>query len=48
MKRIAKSEQFRQAVEDVLINGKAEQSSHPLDTFIKLGARYMLQSLPRT
>lgn len=43
MKRIAKSEQFRQEVEDEIINGKAEQSSHPLDTFIILAARYMLQ-----
>ena len=43
MNRIAKSEQFRQALEKILIEGKAEQVEHPLDTFSRLGARYMLQ-----
>lgn len=43
MERIAKSEQFRQALEEILLKGKAEEVSHPLDAFIRLGARYMLQ-----
>lgn len=43
MERIAKSEQFRQALEEFLLEGKPEGISHPLDTFIRLGARYMLQ-----
>jgi len=43
MNRIAKSEQFRQALEEILLKGKAKDVSHPLDAFIRLGARYMLQ-----
>ncbi len=43
MKRIAKSEAFRQAVEEILLDGKAGTVSHPLDAFIRMGARYMLQ-----
>jgi transposase-like protein len=43
MKRLAKSEEFRQVVEDMLISGKTESLSHPLEAFIKMSARYMLQ-----
>ncbi|MDI6788934.1 MAG: IS256 family transposase [Planctomycetota bacterium] len=42
MNRIAKSEQFCQALEEVLFSGKSSME-HPLDSFIRLGARYMLQ-----
>lgn len=43
MRRIPKSEAFRQALQEIIATGKAEESEHPLDMFIKLGARYMLQ-----
>jgi len=42
MNRIAKSEQLCQALKEVLFNGKSSME-HPLDSFIRLGARYMLQ-----
>lgn len=44
MQRVAKSEQFRQAVKELLVNGKAENVSHPLDAFVRLSSRYMLQT----
>lgn len=43
MQRVAKSEQFRQAVSELLVNGKAKNITHPLDAFIRLSSRYMLQ-----
>lgn len=42
MNRIAKSEQLCQALKEVLFDGKSSME-HPLDSFIRLGARYMLQ-----
>ena len=41
MKRIPPSSKLRQEVEEVFIGWETE--GHPLDSFIKLGARYMLQ-----
>jgi len=44
MHRIAKSEAFRQMFEEVLTKGRTDEAvSHPMDSFIRLGARYMLQ-----
>jgi len=42
MSRIAKSEQFCQALREVLVAGESSMA-HPLDSFIRLGARYMIQ-----
>jgi putative transposase len=41
MKRIPSSSKLRQEVEGVLIGWETE--GHPLDNFVRLGARYMLQ-----
>ena len=41
MKRIPPSRKMRQEVEEVLSG--CETEGHPLDKFISLGARYMLQ-----
>jgi putative transposase len=41
MKRIPPSSKMRQEIEEVLSGW--EETGHPLDTFVKLGARYMLQ-----
>ena len=41
MKRIPPSRKMRQEIEEVLSGW--EETGHPLDTFVKLGARYMLQ-----
>ena len=41
MKRIPPSSKLRQEVEEVLSGCEAE--GHPLDKFVSLGARYMLQ-----
>ena len=42
MNRIAKSEQLCQALKEVLFSG-GNTAAHPLDSYIRLGARYMLQ-----
>jgi transposase-like protein len=42
MNRIAKSEQLCQALKEVLFDGTSPMT-HPLDSFIRLGARYMMQ-----
>ena len=42
MNRVAKSEQYCQALREVLFDGKSSME-HPLDSFARLGARYMLQ-----
>ena len=41
MKRIPPSSKLRQEVEEVFSGWETEE--HPLDNFIRLGARYMLQ-----
>ena len=41
MKRIPPSSKLRQEVEEVFIGWETE--GHPLDNFVRLGARYMLQ-----
>ena len=41
MKRIPPSSKLKQEVEEVLTGGETE--GHPLDSFVRLGARYMLQ-----
>ena len=41
MKRIPPSRKMRQEIEEVLSGW--EETGHPLDTFVRLGARYMLQ-----
>jgi transposase-like protein len=42
MNRIAYSERLCQALREKLFDGK-DTAEHPLDSFIRLGARYMLQ-----
>ncbi len=41
MKRILPSRRMRQEIEEVLSGW--EEAGHPLDNFVRLGARYMLQ-----
>lgn len=41
-KRVPPSEQLRQALTTLLAQG-SESAEHPLDQFITLGARYVLQ-----
>ncbi len=41
MKRIPPSRKMRQEIEELLSGHEAE--GHPLDNFVRLGARYMLQ-----
>jgi len=41
MKRIPPSSKVRQEIEEVLVGWEAE--GHPLDSFVRLGARYILQ-----
>lgn len=40
--RMAKSEELRKVVEELLVKGE-EEIAHPLDAFVHLGARYVLQ-----
>jgi hypothetical protein len=41
-KRVPPSEQLKQALSTVLAQG-SDREEHPLDQFIRLGARYVLQ-----
>lgn len=42
-KRIPYSKKMKQELEEILINGRVPKLEHPLDAFLRQGARYMIQ-----
>jgi putative transposase len=42
-KRIPYSQKMKQEVEEILVKGQGQTMKHPLDAFLRQGARYMIQ-----